>query len=74
MGEIAEMILDGVLCQECGIALNGEAPGYPRSCHSCKASARYVREGKTKAKCPTCGKWVKAIGLPDHQRDAHGAQ
>lgn len=34
MGEIAEMILEGVLCQCCGVVLDDivegeEAPGYP---------------------------------------------
>lgn len=36
MGEIAEMMLDGTLCEGCGCALDGESPGYPRKCKSCK--------------------------------------
>lgn len=46
MGEIAEMIHEGILCQECGgliedlIPSVGEellgAPGYPRACEDCK--------------------------------------
>ena len=43
MGEIAEMMLDGTLCEECG-GLVGDEPrevGYPRLCELCK--------------CPKCG-------------------
>lgn len=36
MGEIAEMMLEGTLCEWCGTHL-GEGFGYPRLCPSCKA-------------------------------------
>jgi hypothetical protein len=37
MGEIAEMIIDGILCQLCGTAMGyDEAPGYPRTCDDCE--------------------------------------
>jgi hypothetical protein len=32
MGEIADMMLEGVLCETCGVYLDGEAPGHPRYC------------------------------------------
>lgn len=32
MGEIADMMLDGTLCEGCGVYLEGEANGYPRYC------------------------------------------
>lgn len=40
MGEIADMHVDGTLCQHCGVVfddiVNGEeAPGHPRSCEEC---------------------------------------
>lgn len=35
MGDIAEMILEGILCQDCGSFI-GEATDYPRSCDDCK--------------------------------------
>lgn len=38
MGEIAEMMLDGTLCERCGCFI-GEAVGYPRECFACSASA-----------------------------------
>jgi hypothetical protein len=31
-GEIAEMMLDGTLCEACGVALEGIGNGYPRYC------------------------------------------
>jgi hypothetical protein len=34
MGEIAELILAGVLCQHCGGHI-GDAVGYPRTCKEC---------------------------------------
>lgn len=38
MGEIAEMHLDGTLCESCGVFLNEEAPGYPCYCEDCEGS------------------------------------
>ena len=53
MGEIADDILNGILCQECGVLMGdiikafeeeseGKAvfinpPGYPRTCDDCKS-------------------------------------
>ena len=34
MGEIAEMMLDGTLCEGCGIYM-GDSYGYPRRCDDC---------------------------------------
>lgn len=36
MGEATELILDGVLCEVCGTAIDGYATGYPRTCEECK--------------------------------------
>jgi hypothetical protein len=35
MGEIAGMVLDGILCEECGSIIDGIAAGYPRKCDYC---------------------------------------
>lgn len=45
MGEIAEMILEGILCEQCGCVIEDliptvgeellDAPGYPRNCEDC---------------------------------------
>lgn len=36
MGEYAEMMIDGALCQSCGAFIDGEATGVPRTCDDCK--------------------------------------
>jgi hypothetical protein len=38
MGEIAEMMLDGTMCQGCGVWLHDgeDGPGYPGYCSSCE--------------------------------------
>lgn len=38
MGEISEMVLDGVLCEGCGVYL-GEGDGYPGRCSACADGA-----------------------------------
>lgn len=35
MGEYAEMILDGILCERCGDFLSGEPIGFPQTCGEC---------------------------------------
>lgn len=35
MGEAANMVLDGLLCQCCGELIDGEEVGYPRTCEGC---------------------------------------
>ncbi len=36
MGEIADMMLDGTLCEGCGVFLNEESQGYPCYCADCE--------------------------------------
>lgn len=36
MGEAAEDVLEGLLCQCCGELIDGEEPGYPRYCEDCQ--------------------------------------
>lgn len=36
MGELTEMVLEGILCQGCGVLIDGEATDYPRYCDSCE--------------------------------------
>jgi len=79
MGDIADMMLDGTLCEGCGVYL-GEAVDYPRRCGPCKKDQRtdavrtaaHMHHRATKTQCPQCGKSVKIVGLADHMRDAHG--
>jgi hypothetical protein len=53
MGEIAEMMLEGILCQSCGVYIDeGEAQGFPRTCDECKdympGPKRFKGRGKRK--------------------------
>lgn len=53
MGEAAEMMLDGTLCEGCGVYLDGDSPGYPRYCSArCAPADEAVgkRSSKRKAK------------------------
>lgn len=76
MGDIADMMLDGTLCEGCGVYLEGESFGVPRYCSGC-ADIEHVAPVSAiaspgKVMCPTCKRHVKAAGLKDHQRDKHG--
>jgi len=47
MGSIADMILEGLLCQQCNAVLeDGEAPGHPRTCADCSGSDKAARRGQ----------------------------
>lgn len=41
MGDIADMHLDGTLCECCGVFL-GDAVGYPRRCSACGADPSWT--------------------------------
>lgn len=75
MGEYAEMMIDGTLCQVCGEFM-GDTPGHPRTCSGCLRDMERPQHVSQvpKVACPQCGKKVKLLGLRDHQRDAHGKQ
>lgn len=36
MGDIADMIIEGVLCERCGVFIDEFPPGHPRLCVDCK--------------------------------------
>lgn len=77
MGEIADMMLDGTLCESCGVYMEGSEPGHPRQCSYCNPQPRNIffpaPSNPAKVACPACGRHVKAAGLTQHQRDAHGS-
>jgi hypothetical protein len=43
MGEVADMVLDGTLCQKCGALVDEEAPGFPRDCADCRRDHNKAR-------------------------------
>jgi hypothetical protein len=47
VGEIAEMVLNGILCEQCGAYIaDGEEAGYPRLCATCAIAAEEEFEEK----------------------------
>lgn len=39
MGEVTEDILEGTRCDCCGVVIDGETPGHPRTCDECNRQA-----------------------------------
>jgi hypothetical protein len=78
--EIADMHLDGTLCETCGVFLNGPAPGHPRYCRSCRTPSAPSKPKKKSGHAPErvpcthpgCSARVRPVGLRDHLHDAHG--
>lgn len=70
MGDIAEMMLDGTLCEGCGTYL-GRVDGFPQRCRSCAKDGWSGVIQPQKVTCQHCGRRVKASGLTDHIRDVH---
>jgi len=85
MGEIAEMMLDGTMCEGCGEFMNigGEAPGYPQRCAACGEEPddsqpvdyrplKTAGQKRRRVKCE-CGKGFRTTAARDqHRRDKHG--
>ncbi len=38
------MVIDGLLCEQCGALVDGDEPGYPRTCTTCVKTAGLGRE------------------------------
>lgn len=86
MGEVAEMMLEGILCEGCGEFL-GDGDGFPTRCAGCRqptaqipgGGLRYrqnieARARKTEA-CPECGKRFRLpVAVADHRRAKHGVK
>lgn len=76
MGEIAEMMLDGTLCEGCGVYIGDGGSGFPRYCSAACARDRGVpcdddppRSERRTHQCKTCRRYFRGEqGLRDHQR------
>ena len=75
MGDVADMIADGTLCQSCLCPFdNGNASGFPRVCRACGAPNSYVirpADREKKHQCHCGKKFRTKQGLNHHQRDVH---
>lgn len=86
MGEMAEMMLDGTLCECCGTFIDFDGgDGLPRYCSmqcardrgahqlTMTRKERHAANHIPRTNCPICSKRVKAAGLQHHIRDVHPA-
>jgi hypothetical protein len=66
MGDIADMILDGTLCQVCGVHMIGN--GYPQTCQDCGGDCAGVpiKTKRKKRSAKQSGK--KAAKIKNDQR------
>ena len=46
MGEVTEMILEGILCELCGVYIDDNPPGVPRKCKNCRRQTQGERRKK----------------------------
>lgn len=79
MGDIADMMLDGTLCEGCGVYLDLAGSSFPRRCPGCLDDETltipsFVRPSQNKVSCPKCKRRVKKVGLSHHMRDKHGTK
>lgn len=49
MSDFTDMVLEGLMCQECGVFMGGDGAGFPVSCSEC-ASGRRPKQEPAKAK------------------------
>lgn len=59
MGEIADMMLDGTLCEGCGELIDdGDGDGFPRRCAGCGGGADRPRRRRAERASPADGRDV----------------
>jgi tRNA(Ile2) C34 agmatinyltransferase TiaS len=64
------MMLDGTLCEGCGVYMDSDGEGYPRKCNDCQGAAPSAGTNE-KTRCQVCGKTVKVVGLEQHVKAKH---
>jgi hypothetical protein len=50
MSEHADMMINGLLCQQCGVLIDGLEPGFPRNCNGCEEPDSPQKPPSKKAK------------------------
>ena len=80
MGEISDLMLDGTICDGCGVTMYGDSYGVPRRCSHCRKHnpgstdpCKLLRAtAPATLYCPLCRRGLKGTaGLTHHARDAH---
>ncbi|MDR3100789.1 MAG: hypothetical protein LBV73_27465 [Paraburkholderia sp.] len=74
MGEYAELMLEGVLCEGCGMFIDDDAPGHPRHCDDCATDVTVAAVGaplSRKVQCCHCARLIVRTGLKDHMDSKH---
>ena len=58
MGEMADYMINGEDCQECGMPfMDGEVPGYPRTCAECRGNTD-LDDAYESDFCPECDRFM----------------
>lgn len=73
MGEIADMMLDGTLCQGCGVYIGADFPSYCDGCRAEEARERQPQPAPTKQiGCGKCSRRFDSKAARDqHYSDKH---
>lgn len=78
MGDQADMMVDGMMCQGCGQLVDGDAPGFPRYCNDCQPDADVGQQDKADRRGDALRDFRAARTLAhcnnlclDHHTDAH---
>jgi len=64
MGEIADLMVNGDICQACAVT-EGEGLGFPFTCRDC------LSEMTEKIKCLQCDRLIKPVGMAQHIAAKH---
>lgn len=67
MGDVVDMMIDGTLCESCGVYIGPEV-GYPRKCSECEGplskKVRRRREAANRARMTDQQKWQAMPEIP----------
>lgn len=55
MGELSDMVLEGILCELCGVYIDDNSQGIPRKCKNCRRQTQGERRKKKPKKENTSG-------------------
>ena len=73
MGEIADLMINGDICTQCGVPLSGD--GYAVLCRSCRRAEKAAAKRSLAFQCMTCGKRLATqAALEQHTAAVHAKQ